>query len=85
MCRSPWRNSLVSNGAVDISIQAGTLRDMMPNHILQLGFSDHHGATDFRSRRMRCATNNRKILHAMQPIQSEDVLRALSAGQYGAG
>ena len=63
---------------------AGTLRDMMPNHILQLlSLTTMEPPISFSSDSVH--DEQSKILHAIQPITSEEVLQCAVRGQYGEG
>jgi glucose-6-phosphate 1-dehydrogenase len=64
--------------------QAGALRDMVPNHIMQLiSLSAMEPPVSFRADAVR--DEQSKILHAIQPMSSEDVLSRTVRGQYGEG
>ncbi|HWZ43741.1 MAG TPA: glucose-6-phosphate dehydrogenase [Candidatus Saccharimonadales bacterium] len=63
---------------------AGTLRDMIPNHILQLlSLTTMEPPISFSSDSVH--DEQSKILHAIQPISSEEVLQCAVRGQYGEG
>ncbi len=63
---------------------SGTLRDMVPNHILQLiTLTTMEPPISFSADAMH--DEQAKILHAIQPMNSEDVLMRSVRGQYGAG
>lgn len=63
---------------------AGALRDMVPNHIMQLiSLSAMEPPISFEANAVR--DEQAKILHAIQPYTSEDVLSKTVRGQYGAG
>ncbi|MBZ5526000.1 MAG: glucose-6-phosphate dehydrogenase [Acidobacteriia bacterium] len=63
---------------------AGTLRDMIPNHILQLlSLTTMEPPISFSSDSVH--DEQSKILHAIQPLSSEDVLHYTVRGQYGDG
>ena len=63
---------------------AGTLRDMVPNHILQLlSLTTMEPPISFSSDSVH--DEQSKILHAIQPISSEEVLQCAVRGQYGEG
>jgi len=49
---------------------AGSLRDMVPNHIMQL-ISLTTMEPQFRLTRMRCAMSRQRYLHAIQPMRDE--------------
>lgn len=63
---------------------AGTLRDMVPNHIFQLvTLTAMEPPISFSADSVR--TEQAKILKAIQPLSSQDVLSRAVRGQYGAG
>jgi glucose-6-phosphate 1-dehydrogenase len=63
---------------------AGTLRDMVPNHIMQLlSLTAMEPPVSFQADAVR--NEQAKVLHALQPLNSEDVLEYSVRGQYGAG
>jgi glucose-6-phosphate 1-dehydrogenase len=63
---------------------AGTLRDMVPNHLFQLvSLTTMEPPISFSSDAVH--DEQSKILHAIQPLGSEDVLRYAVRGQYGDG
>ena len=63
---------------------AGALRDMVPNHIMQLiTLTAMEPPVSFRADAVR--DEQSKILHAIQPLSSEDVLTRTVRGQYGEG
>ena len=64
--------------------QAGSLRDMVPNHIMQLiSLTAMEPPISFEADAVR--DEQAKILHAIQPLSSEDVLSRTVRGQYGGG
>ena len=64
--------------------KAGALRDMVPNHIMQLiSLTAMEPPVSFRADAVR--DEQGKILHAIQPLSSEDVLTRTVRGQYGEG
>src|SRR5438552_2746841 len=64
--------------------EAGALRDMVPNHIMQLiSLTSMEPPVSFRADAVR--DEQGKILHAIQPMSSEDVLTRTVRGQYGEG
>jgi glucose-6-phosphate 1-dehydrogenase len=64
--------------------EAGALRDMVPNHIFQLiSLTGMEPPISFEADAVR--DEQVKILHAIQPISSEDVLKSTVRGQYGEG
>ncbi len=63
---------------------AGALRDMIPNHILQLvTLTAMEPPVSFEPDAVR--DEQTKILHAIQPFSPEDVLHHAVRGQYGEG
>ena len=63
---------------------AGALRDMVPNHIMQLiTLTAMEPPISFEANAVR--DEQAKILHAIQPFSSEDVLSKTIRGQYGEG
>jgi glucose-6-phosphate 1-dehydrogenase len=63
---------------------AGALRDMVPNHIMQLiSLTAMEPPVSFQADAVRDEQN--KILRAIQPLSSEDVLSKTVRGQYGSG
>lgn len=63
---------------------AGALRDMVPNHIMQLiSLTSMEPPISFRPDAVR--DEQAKILHAVQPLSSEEVLTRTVRGQYGSG
>jgi len=63
---------------------AGTLRDMMPNHILQLlSLTTMEPPISFNADSVH--DEQSKILHSIQPMNSEEVLQRAIRGQYGEG
>jgi len=64
--------------------QAGALRDMVPNHIMQLiSLTSMEPPISFQADAVR--DEQAKILHAIQPLSAEDVLSRTIRGQYGPG
>ncbi len=64
--------------------QAGALRDMVPNHLLQiLGFVAMEPPNAFDPEAVR--DEKAKLLRAIQPMNPIDVLQSTVAGQYKAG
>ena len=64
--------------------QAGALRDMVPNHIMQLiSLTAMEPPISFRADAVR--DEQAKILHAVQPYTAEEVLTRTVRGQYGEG
>jgi len=62
--------------------EAGTLRDMVPNHMFQLvSLIAMEPPISFRANAVR--DEQAKILHAIQPPSPEDVLSRTVRGQYG--
>ena len=63
---------------------AGALRDMIPNHTLQLvAMTAMEPPISFDSEAVR--DEKAKVLHAIQPLTAEDVLTKAVRGQYGPG
>jgi glucose-6-phosphate 1-dehydrogenase len=63
---------------------AGTLRDMVPNHVMQLlSLTAMESPVSFQADAVR--NEQAKLLHSIQPLNSEDVLQRTVRGQYGAG
>jgi glucose-6-phosphate 1-dehydrogenase len=63
---------------------AGTLRDMVPNHLMQLlSLTAMESPASFQADAVR--NEQAKVLHAIQPLDSEEVLNRTVRGQYGAG
>jgi glucose-6-phosphate 1-dehydrogenase len=63
---------------------AGTLRDMVPNHVMQLlSLTAMESPVSFHADAVR--NEQAKVLHSLQPLNSEDVLQRSVRGQYGDG
>src|SRR5450432_4036788 len=63
---------------------AGTLRDMVPNHMMQLlSLTAMEPPVSFQADAVR--NEQAKVLRAVQPLDAEDVLRSSVRGQYGDG
>jgi glucose-6-phosphate 1-dehydrogenase len=63
---------------------AGTLRDMVPNHLFQLlSLTTMEPPISFNSDSVH--DEQSKVLHAIQPLTPEDVLHNTVRGQYGEG
>jgi len=63
---------------------AGSLRDMVPNHIMQLiSLTTMEPPISFDANAVR--DEQGKILHAIQPMSDEEVLTRAVRGQYGEG
>src|ERR1700732_1856605 len=63
---------------------AGTLRDMVPNHMMQLlSLTAMESPASFQADAGR--DEQAKVLHAIQPLDSDDVLDRSVRGQYGEG
>jgi glucose-6-phosphate 1-dehydrogenase len=63
---------------------AGTLRDMVPNHMMQLiSLTAMEPPASFSADAVR--DEQAKVLNAIQPLSSEDVLHQAVRGQYGDG
>ncbi|MEO5761131.1 MAG: glucose-6-phosphate dehydrogenase [Vicinamibacteria bacterium] len=64
--------------------QAGALRDMIPNHLLQLlALTAMEPPSSFEAESVR--DEKTKVLRAIQPMTAEDVLVRTVRGQYGEG
>jgi glucose-6-phosphate 1-dehydrogenase len=64
--------------------QAGSLRDMVPNHLMQLvSLTSMEPPISFDANAVR--DEQAKILHAIQPMTDEEVLSRTVRGQYGEG
>ena len=64
--------------------KAGALRDMVPNHLLQLlALTAMEPPVSFEGEEVR--DEKAKILHSLQPIEPEHVLSRTVRGQYGPG
>src|ERR1700721_1368887 len=82
MCKSPMRRRWGRSGGYFGT--AGTLRDMVPNHVMQLlSLTAMESPVSFQADAVR--NEQAKVLHAIQPLSSDDVLRSSVRGQYGAG
>ncbi len=63
---------------------AGTLRDMVPNHVMQLlSLIAMESPVSFQPDAVR--NEQAKVLHSLLPLNSEDVLQRSVRGQYGSG
>src|SRR5215469_7594183 len=63
---------------------AGTLRDMVPNHVMQLlSLTAMESPVSLGADAVR--NEQAKVLHSLQPLNSEDVLQSSVRGQYGDG
>jgi len=63
---------------------AGTLRDMVPNHVMQLlSLTAMESPVSFQADAVR--NEQAKVLHSIQPLESDDVLMRSVRGQYGPG
>jgi glucose-6-phosphate 1-dehydrogenase len=63
---------------------AGTLRDMVPNHVMQLlSLTAMESPVSFQADAVR--NEQAKVLHSIQPLGSDDVLQRSVRGQYGEG
>jgi glucose-6-phosphate 1-dehydrogenase len=63
---------------------AGTLRDMVPNHVMQLlSLTAMESPVSFQADAVR--NEQAKVLHSIQPLSSDDVLQRSVRGQYGEG
>ena len=64
--------------------QAGALRDMVPNHLLQLmAYVAMEPPNAFEAETVR--NEKTKVLRAIQPMSPNEIIRSTVAGQYGAG
>jgi glucose-6-phosphate 1-dehydrogenase len=64
--------------------KAGTLRDMVPNHMMQLlSLTAMESPVSFQADAVR--HEQAKVLHSILPLDSEDVLMRAVRGQYGDG
>jgi glucose-6-phosphate 1-dehydrogenase len=63
---------------------AGTLRDMVPNHVMQLlSLTAMESPVSFHADAVR--NEQAKVLHSIQPLNAEEVLQRSVRGQYGEG
>jgi glucose-6-phosphate 1-dehydrogenase len=63
---------------------AGTLRDMVPNHVMQLlSLTAMESPVSFQADAVR--NEQAKVLHSIQHLGSDDVLQRTVRGQYGEG
>jgi glucose-6-phosphate 1-dehydrogenase len=63
---------------------AGTLRDMVPNHVMQLlSLTAMESPVSFQAEAVR--NEQAKVLHSILPLDSDDVLQQSVRGQYGEG
>src|SRR5690348_10030341 len=63
---------------------AGTLRDMVPNHVMQLlSLTAMESPVSFQADAVR--DEQAKVLHSIPPLNSDDVLQRSVRGQYGEG
>ena len=63
---------------------AGTLRDMVPNHVMQLlSLTAMESPVSFQADAVR--NEQAKVLHSIQQLSSDDVLQRSVRGQYGEG
>ena len=63
---------------------AGALRDMVPNHVMQLlSLTAMESPVSFHADAVR--NEQAKVLHSIRPLTSEDVLQHSVRGQYGEG
>src|SRR5213076_3628746 len=64
--------------------QAGTLRDMVPNHMMQLlSLTAMESPVSFQADALR--HEQAKVLHSILPLDSREVLHRSVRGQYGDG
>src|SRR6202165_3730650 len=62
----------------------GTLRDMVPNHVMQLlSLTAMESPVSFQADAV--LNEQTKVLHSIQPLSSDDVLQHSVRGQYGPG
>src|SRR3984893_7283055 len=62
----------------------GTLRDMVPNHVMQLlSLTTMESPVSFQADAVR--NEQAKVLHSIHPLSSDDVLQRSVRGQYGSG
>ena len=63
---------------------AGTLRDMVPNHVMQLlSLTAMESPVSFQADAVR--DEQAKVLHSILPLSSDEVLQRTVRGQYGEG
>ena len=63
---------------------AGTLRDMVPNHVMQLlSLTAMESPVSFQADAVR--NEQAKVLHSLLPLNAEEVLQRSVRGQYGEG
>ncbi len=63
---------------------AGTLRDMVPNHVMQLlSLTAMESPVSFQADAVR--NEQAKVLHSILPLNSDEVLQRSIRGQYGPG
>ncbi|MGA9392427.1 MAG: glucose-6-phosphate dehydrogenase [Candidatus Sulfotelmatobacter sp.] len=63
---------------------AGTLRDMVPNHVMQLlSLTAMESPVSFQADAVR--NEQAKVLHSILPLNSDEVLQRSVRGQYGPG
>src|ERR1700674_4275267 len=63
---------------------AGTLRDMVPNHVMQLlSLTAMESPVSFQPDAVR--NEQAKVLHSIQPLGPDDILQRSVRGQYGPG
>jgi glucose-6-phosphate 1-dehydrogenase len=63
---------------------AGTLRDMVPNHVMQLlSLTAMESPVSFQADAVR--NEQAKVLHSLLPLNAEEVLERSVRGQYGEG
>jgi glucose-6-phosphate 1-dehydrogenase len=79
-----WNRNYVDHVQITAAETAGALRDMVPNHLFQLLTMTameppiSFGADEVRNKQA-------EVLHAIQPLDPEDVLKNMVRGQYGGG
>ena len=83
-CRFRWPKPWAWSSAAVTTTMPGALRDMVPNHIMQLiSLTAMEPPVSFHADAVR--DEQAKILHAIQPLSSEEVLSRTVRGQYGEG
>lgn len=91
-----WNNQYISNVQITASEtvgveeraayydQAGAIRDMVQNHLLQLVMMTAMHVTEKVSAK-EVVEKKKEIMHALRPLQKEDVAVNVIRGQYGPG
>jgi len=84
MSRLPWRKPLACSGAASFYERTGALRDMVPNHVLQLlAMTAMEPPNSFDADAVRA--KKAEVIEAIRPFDSEQALRDAIRGQYDAG